>query len=106
MDVLKNKQTKLYDYLSRYSTFPFYYNTQDNKYIYGITNNLSEDTPYYAHKVEQFDTLDKLALKYYGRPDLYWVIADFNRIIDSFRPLYKNIDIIKIPTLSSIQYNI
>ena len=44
MDKLKNKSFKNYDYITRYSKFPYYYNTLDDKYIYGITENLSKAT--------------------------------------------------------------
>jgi nucleoid-associated protein YgaU len=101
MDVLTNKQTKTYDHISRYSSFPFYYNTKDKKYIYGTTGQLSQDVEYVAYNVVQGDTLDSLSLKYYGRPDLYWVIADFNRIQD---PLEKLPSIVNIPTLSNISF--
>ena len=104
MDVLKNKSYKQYPYISRYSGFPFYYNTLDKKYIYGITKQLSLDTPYVLHKVTQTDTLDSLSLQYYGRPDLYWVIADFNRIQDSYIKLSERYETLKIPSISSIVY--
>lgn len=104
MDVLKEKQLKNYDYLSRYATFPFYYNSNDNKYIYGITSQLSKENQFVAHKVKQTDTLESLALDYYGRPDFYWIIADFNRICDPFIKLFGNVEIINIPTLSNIEF--
>lgn len=104
MDVLKNKSYKNYNYLSRYIAFPYYYNTLDNKYIYGLTKQLSKNTVYVAHKVKQSDTLDSLANYYYGRPDLYWVIANFNNINDCFIDLYSNFTSIKVPSLSSISY--
>ena len=104
MDILKDRQTKTYEYVSRYSTFPFYYNTLDNKYIYGLTRALDKNVEYVAHKVTQFDTLDYLSFKYYGRPDLYWVIADFNNIIDPYKKLWKNYSIIKVPSLSAIGF--
>lgn len=71
MDILKDKQYKDYDYLSRYGVFPFYYNTVDNKYIYGVTSHLEENSAYVLHQIKDFDTLDSLAFKYYGRPDYY-----------------------------------
>ena len=71
MDVLRNKDFKTYGYTCRYSPFPFYYNTKDKKYIYGLTNQLDTDVEFVAHKVNDYDTLDSLALKYYGRPDLF-----------------------------------
>lgn len=106
MDVLIDKQSKTYEAVSRYSVLSFYYNTLDNKYIYEIGKHLSSDTNYVKHKIEQYDTLDSLSLKYYGRPDLYWVIADFNRILDPYVDLYLEYssDSINIPTLSSIEF--
>ena len=104
-DVLKDKQYIQYNYISRYSSFPIYYNTQDEKYIYGITSQLRDDTPYVEVKVEQGDNLDVLAEHYYGRPDYYWIIADFNRIldclIDDLSSKYKTL---KLPVLSNIAF--
>ena len=74
----------------------------DKKYIYGLTRNLRSDTEYIIHNVASTDTLDSLALKYYGRPDLYWVIADFNRIKDAYTNIYDNYNFLYIPTLSGI----
>ena len=34
MDVLVNKSKRFYDYTSRYATFPYYYHTEDKKYVY------------------------------------------------------------------------
>ena len=104
MDVLKDKQTKEYTYISRYASFPFYYNTKDNKYIYGITSQLNDNITYVEHKIKQWDTLDSLAFYYYGRPDLYWVIADFNRIQDPFINLYGKYKALKIPQLTNVSY--
>ena len=104
MDVLKDRQKRNYNYVSRYTSFPFYYNTLDKKYIYGITSQLRDDSLYVTHKITQYDTLDSLSLKYYGRPDYYWIIADFNHLQDPFIKLYNYIDIIKIPTLSNIAF--
>ena len=104
MDVLTNKSKKTYDYTSRYSTIPFYYNTKDKRYVYGITRNLRDDTEYIVHLLMDIDTLDSLALKYYGRPDLFWVIADFNRISDPYIRLIDKFNYIYIPTLSGIRF--
>ena len=71
MDILKNKQYEQFDYLSRYSSVPYYYNTEDKKYIYGIGQQLDKNTSYVAHKVKPTDTLDYLALKYYNNPTYY-----------------------------------
>lgn len=104
MDRLTNKNYKTYDYISRYSSIPYYYNKEDNKYIYGLSSYLSEDNTFVAHTIKDYDTLDLLALTYYGRPDLYWIIADFNKILDPFINLQEKFTTIKIPTLTNIYY--
>ena len=50
------------------------------------------------------DSLDSLALKYYGRPDLFWVIADFNNLNDPYIRLVDKMSSIKIPSLSGITW--
>lgn len=105
MDVLINKQYKSYDRVSRYSVFPYYLNRLDEKYISGITAQLRNTTKYVAHKVVDGDTLDTLALYYYNNPTYYWIIADFNRISDPYARLVTG-STIKIPTFSSIEYEI
>ena len=82
METLKQKKEfKITDdYLSRYSNFPYYYNTRDKKYVDGLTANLQKDSPYVTVSVDFTTTLDGLAAKYYGRPDYFWIIADFNSI--------------------------
>lgn len=104
MDVLKDEQRREYGHLSRYASFPFYYNSEDDKYIYGTTSNLSQDITFVEHKVKQWDTLDSLAFDYYGRPDLFWVIADFNRIQDPFIELFGNKESLMIPQLTNISF--
>lgn len=103
-NVLKDKKTLKYNYLSRYSTFSIYYNTLDEKYIYGITSYLNDSIAYVEYKVKQGDTLDSLANYYYGRPDFYWVIADFNKILDPLEELFGNYDTLKLPSLSDITF--
>lgn len=104
MDVLVNKSKKYYDYTSRYSVLPYYYNQEDKKYIYGIAKNLRTDTDYIIHQLIDTDTLDSLALKYYGSPDLFWVIGNYNKIQDSYIKLYEHYNYILIPTLGGIRY--
>lgn len=100
------KQYKDYNRVSRYSVFPYYYDSIDDKFIYGITSYLKNDnTPYVSHKVKQRDTLDSLALYYYGNPTYYWIIADFNRIIDPYEKLTPGV-VLKIPTFSTIEFDI
>jgi len=104
MNILVDRQTKSYDSLSRYSSIPFYYNTKDGKYIYGLTKQLSQDVDYVVHTLKANDNLDSLALFYYGRPDYFWIIADFNRIQDPFIDLTKYFTTIKVPSISYIYY--
>lgn len=103
MDKLTQKSYKDYARLSRYATFPYYFNVQDNKYIYGTTENLRDDTPFEAHVIEMGDTLDSLALQYYNNPTYYWIIADFNRIQDPYITL-KVGAVIKIPSVTGIKF--
>lgn len=105
MDVLTKKQWQEYNYTSRYTPFPFYYNSEDAKYIYGITKQLAQDVAYVMHTLVDSDTVDSLALKYYGRPDLYWVICDYNHINDPYVKLMSKMDTIKIPSISDIYYS-
>ena len=104
MNVLKDKSSKTYLYTSRYATLPYYYNTLDKKYMYGISKNLNTNTDYVLHNLVDSDSLDSLALKYYGRPDLYWVIADFNNLNDPYIRLVDKMSSIKIPSLSGITW--
>ena len=104
MNVLKDKSSRTYFYTSRYATLPYYYNTLDKKYMYGISKNLNTDTDYVLHNLVDSDSLDSLALKYYGRPDLFWVIADFNNLNDPYIRLVDKMSSIKIPALSGITW--
>ena len=74
MDVLKDKQYKNYDRLSRYSSFPIYYNTLDDKYCNGTISYLSDETDYTLYSVKHGDTYDSIALDYYNNPTYLWVI--------------------------------
>ena len=104
MDELTNKTYKNHSYTSRYSPVPYFYNNKDDKYIYGLALQLSNDTPYTVHMIGKRDTLDSLSLTYYGRPDFYWVIADYNHIQDPFISLPEKYTTIKIPTLTRIEF--
>ena len=104
MNILKNETYKDYSYVSRYKSFPYYYHTKDDKYIYGITAYLDNTTVYTLHTVRSGDTLDRLALTYYGNPTLYWVICSYNHIQNPYKDLVVG-KTIKIPSLSNIQYD-
>lgn len=104
MDVNDSKNYRSYDSLSRYSSVPYYYNRTDGKYVYGVGRQLDDTTSYILHTVEVSDTFDSLALKYYGRPDYFWIIADFNHVQNPFLKVIDVMDNVKIPALSSIKY--
>ena len=104
MDVLTDKNSTSKGYLSRYSNFPSYFHTLDNKHMQGLTAQLNPNTPSVVIYVTQSMTLESLANKYYGRPDYWWVIADFNRIQDPFLAIYPKYKTLKIPSINSIEF--
>lgn len=103
MDKITNKSYKDYNYISRYATFPYYYNENDDKYMQGLTDQLSDNSTFILHKVKANETLDSIALDSYSNSTYFWVIADFNRIRDPFKKLVPG-TIIKIPTLADIKF--
>lgn len=103
MDILTDKQYKSYNYFSRYTGFPFYYNLNDNKYIYGTTAQLRQNNSYALHKVKKGESFDSIALDYYNNPTFFWVICDFNKIQDPYIKLEQG-EILKIPVLSNVTF--
>ena len=103
MEILVDKSYKKYVKLSRYQSFPYYYNTIDDKYVQGKTAWLDDTTPYTEYSCDTDDTLDSLSQYFYGSPTYWWVIADFNRIVDPLIELYPG-DILKIPNFSQIVF--
>lgn len=103
MDKISEKTYKDYDYLSRYSSFPYYYNEEDKKYMQGLTNQLKGNATYVLHEVQVGETLDSIALDNYSNSTFFWVIADFNHIRDPFAELEVG-TMLKIPTLASISF--
>ena len=104
MDTLKNKMYANYDYLSRYTNTPYYYDTLANREIYGIGTNLKLNAEFVTHSVKNNDTLNSLALKYYNNPTFWWIIAYFNDIQDAFKPLSNKYKTLKIPNISSVEF--
>ena len=103
MEALINKTFKSYNYLSRYSSFPYYYNKNDDKYVQGLTSWLKETSTYVLHEVKENETLDSIALDNYSNSTFFWVIADYNKIRDPYKKL-KVGEVLKIPTLSDIVF--
>ena len=104
MDTLKNKNYESFDYLSRYTNVPYYYDTLSNKEVYGIGTNLKTKAEFVTHKVKSNDTLNSLALKYYNNPTFWWVIAYFNDIQDSFVSLIEHYKVLRIPNIASVTF--
>lgn len=104
MDRLQEKAYRTYNYISRYSSFPYYYNTEDEKYIYGTTAYLDDSTPYTLYKVENTDTWDSMALKFYNSPTFFWILCDFNRVQNPYE-MPKVGTLIKVPALTNIKFN-
>lgn len=104
MDKLLNKSYKDYSYVSRYSSFPYFYHPEDQKYIYGLTAYLNNTTTYTLHVIQRGDTPDHLALEYYGNPTMYWVICSYNHIQNPYKQLVPG-QTIKIPSISNIEYD-
>lgn len=105
-NVLTDKQYRKYNYTSRYNQFPLYYNTEDEKYIYGLTGQLDTKTDISTvlYEIKPGDSLDSLALDFYGRPDYYWIIADYNRIKNSLTPLYGRYKTLIIPSMVDVEF--
>jgi nucleoid-associated protein YgaU len=105
MNILVNKHYKNYNYISRYTPFPCYYNTRDNKYVNGLTAYLDNTTVYTLYTVKQGDTFDHLALEFYNNPTFYWIICSFNHIRDPYMKLQEGQQL-KIPSIANIIYDI
>ncbi len=104
MDTLKNKNYESYDYLSRYTQVPYYFDTVKQREVYGVGSNLLKNTAYVSHKLTSEDTLHSLALQYYNNPTYWWIIAYFNDIQDAFIALIDHYSVIKIPNMASITF--
>lgn len=103
MDVLVNKQYKQYDKFSRYSPLPYYFNVEDDKYVYGTYHQLDDGTNYQIYVTKHNDTYDSIALQFYNNPTYYWIIVDFNRINDPFVPPKEGTRL-KIPAFSNLKF--
>ena len=83
------KNYKTYNYLSRYESFPYFYDEDSNKYYYGLTSFLdTSNTSYTIYEVKPGDSYDSIALDNYGSALFYWIITDYNRIFDEEEVTY------------------
>lgn len=104
MEKLTNKKYPSYDYISRYTGVATYYDTQRNRSMSGIGEQMRKDAPFVSHEVSPEDTLDSLSLTYYNNPTYWWVIAYFNKITDPFINLSSKYSTLKIPSITSIEF--
>lgn len=100
MEILTNKTAKTSNHFSRNAGFYYYYNTLDGKDQLSTKAWLGEvpATDYKKYVVKEGDTYDSIALEYYNNPTYYWIICDYNRVIDPFIEPKKG-DILYLPTL-------
>lgn len=103
MNIATNKSYKKYDYISRYEAFPYYYNTEDERYFYGLTSWLNNNVGYALYTVQPGDTYDSIAFDYYGSSTFYWVVCDFNRILDPFIEPVVGTQL-KLPALNGLSF--
>lgn len=85
MDILTNKTAKTSEYFSRYNGLSYFYNKLDNKEQLENTKWLSHEMDYSVYQVKDGDTYDSIALLHYNNPTYYWIICDFNRILDPLK---------------------
>lgn len=90
-------------YFSRYSQTDYYYDDKDEKYIMGVSEWISDDTPYIKYNVKRGDTYDSISLQMYNTPLYWWLITDFNKVLDPFEKPQEGI-ILDIPIFSNIQF--
>ena len=103
MDTLKNKRYLKYGYTCRQNGTAVYYDTLTGKECYGIIRDLNKTTASFTHIVQERETLDSLALKYYNNPTYWWVIAMFNNIQDALvSNLKEEYPVLQIPNIAAI----
>ena len=100
MNILTNRTSKTSNYYSRYNGFDYYYNKLDKKNQMATSRWLSQNNSYQTYLVKDGDTYDSIALWFYNNPTYYWIICDFNRILN---PLQNPVagDVLYIPTLGT-----
>lgn len=97
------KGLKSYSYLSRYSSVPVMGDTTAGKQYHGTVKWIDEEASYTIYRCGINDTLERIALNLYGNPQYWWVIADFNRIVDPFAKLKEGQEL-KIVSLNDITF--
>lgn len=84
MDILTNKTVKTSNYYSRYNGFDYYYNKLDKRNQMSTSKWLNQNNDFQSYLVKEGDTYDSIALWFYNNPTYYWIICDFNRVLNPF----------------------
>ena len=80
MNILDDKQYKHYEYFSRYESVPYYYHKLDQKYVYGTTSHIKDNTSYILHEVKLNDKI--LSLVKLPLTNVFiWAKSAFNILI-------------------------
>ena len=85
MNILTNQSVKTSKYFSRYNGVNTYYNKLDGKYQLALKSWLKQGFDYTRYIVQENDTYDFIALKFYNNPTYYWIICDANKILDPMK---------------------
>lgn len=99
----EEKGLKSYSYMSRYSSVPVMGDSANGKQYHGTVKWINPELSYNIYKCGVHDTLEKIALNLYGNPQYWWIIADFNRIIDPFAELEEGREL-KIISMSDVEF--
>lgn len=100
-----SKSYKNYDYISRYESFPYYYDSSNNRYYYGLTASLKLDATYALYEVRAGDSYDSIASDYYGSALYYWVICNFNGIFNALEQPEVG-TVLKLPALNEVRFEV
>jgi len=83
-----------------YSTID-YFSTKDNEpskpYVMYQFSNLGL-TKYWEHVYKTGERLDDIAFKYYNRPEYWWIIPEYNPVIDDINNIPAG-TVLKIPNV-------
>lgn len=98
-----NTYIKSSNYYSRYNGINYYYNENDEKYVLATRawlKQFGDPTRETLYEVKEKDTYDSIALEFYNNPTYYWIICDYNRILDPITPPKKG-TILSIPSINA-----
>lgn len=100
-NTVKTIGTIEYSYYSRLTGLSTLNNVEDNTLLLESYLPIQKTDQYFLYEVQQGDTLDSIALSKYGSPIYWWIIADYNDMLDCLEPILGTT--IKIPELTGVQ---